>query len=89
MVDYDKRYHVPSETISTYNFKDGKALVIIRKFVDYLHPRTGAIMKRDLTNVTVTGDCEEYLKEEICKWMASGYKSKIPKAIKKYMEELA
>ena len=88
MIDYDKRFSVPSETVSTYRFKDGKVLVITRTYVDYLHPRTGTTMKRQLSNVAVSGDCEDYLKEEVAKWIGSRYPHKIPKAIKKYMEEM-
>jgi len=86
MVDYDKRYKVPSETISTYKFGSGETLIIKKQFTDYLHPRTGAIMKRVLEKVSIEG--HEDLKPGVLEWITGGYIQKVPKAIKRYMEEL-
>ncbi len=87
-VDYDKRFPVPSETVSTYKFKNGSTLTITKKYIDLLHPRTGAIMKRELKEVSIGGDQDGAFNKEVKSWIMGGYKSRLPQIVKKYMEEL-
>lgn len=88
-IDYDKRFPVPSETVSTYKFKDGKILTITKKYIDLLHPRTGAIMRRELKGVEIGGDQDAAFNNEVKSWILGGYKSRVPQIVRKYMEELS
>jgi hypothetical protein len=86
--NYDKRFPVPSETKSTFTMKNGEKLIIVKEFIDYLHPRTGTIMHRKTKNVRIEGDISHNIKEEVEKWISNGYSGKVPTIIKKYMSEV-
>lgn len=85
--DYNKVITTPSETVNSYVFKDEKVLKVVRKYKDYLQPKTGITTKRELLGISVTGMFDVRDKEEIRMWLKNRCTPPIPKLIKKFMEE--